>query len=315
MRILFSIITIIATITVVACHGKNASRQASVAGGNKGAAVHKLEIPQPSPLLTDAAGRLEDVAARFWTNFDFEDKTWIADTATLEQAFADWTGLLMELPTERAAQLTGEWIRKAEGCPELQLRLADVAEFYFYHPNSPFRNEDWYIPVLEGLLASPKLGDDYKVRPAYQLEMARKNRPGMTARDFTYTLADGKTGQLSQIQANYTLLLFYNPDCNDCRRIEQCLQTSETFLDRIKTGHLKVAAIYPDADIRLWREHLPEMPQNWVVGYDDGQKITTEELYSLPAIPTLYLLDKDKKVVLKDAPVERIEKWLQMNDS
>ena len=308
-----SIIILIAVV-VAACGGRSAAKQ-STATREEAQASHRLEVPQPPALLTDNGARLEYVAEHFWDNFDFGDKTWIADTATLEQAFADWTGLLMELPTERAAQLTGEWIRKAEGCPELQLRLADVAEFYFYHPNSPFRNEDWYIPVLEGLLASPKLEDDYKVRPAYQLEMARKNRPGMTATDFTYTLADGKTGRLSQIQADYTLLLFYNPDCNDCRRIEQYFQTSETFLCRMKTGHLKVAAIYPDADIRLWREHLPEMPKNWVVGYDDGQKITTEELYSLPAIPTLYLLDKNKKVVLKDAPVERIEKWLQMNDS
>ena len=287
-----SIIILIAVV-VAACGGRSAAKQ-STATREEAQASHRLEVPQPPALLTDNGARLEYVAEHFWDNFDFGDKTWIADTATLEQAFADWTGLLMELPTERAAQLTGEWIRKAEGCPELQLRLADVAEFYFYHPNSPFRNEDWYIPVLEGLLASPKLEDDYKVRPAYQLEMARKNRPGMTATDFTYTLADGN---------------------NDCRRIEQYFQTSETFLCRMKTGHLKVAAIYPDADIRLWREHLPEMPKNWVVGYDDGQKITTEELYSLPAIPTLYLLDKNKKVVLKDAPVERIEKWLQMNDS
>ena len=314
MRILFSIITLIATATVVACHGKNASRQASVAGGNKAAAVHKLEIPQPSPLLTDAAGRLEDVAARFWTNFDFEDKTWIADTATLEQAFADWTGLLMELPTERAAQLTGEWIRKAEGCPELQLRLADVAEFYFYHPNSPFRNEDWYIPVLEGLLASPKLGDDYKVRPAYQLEMARKNRPGMKANDFTYTLADGRTGRLSQVEGDYTLLLFYNPDCNDCRRVEQYIAHSKVLAPLIRSKRLAVLAVYPDADLPLWRTHLPEMPQGWITGYDDGQKITKEDIYYLPAIPTLYLLDKEKRVVLKDAPAEEIERRLTIND-
>lgn len=314
MRLPFSIITIIATITVVACHGKNASRQASVAGGNKGAAVHKLEIPQPSPLLTDAAGRLEDVAARFWTNFDFEDKTWIADTATLEQAFADWTGLLMELPAERAAQLTGEWIRKAEGCPELQLRLADIAEFYFYHPNSPFRNEDWYIPVLEGLLDSQQLGEEYKVRPAYQLEMARKNRPGMKANDFTYTLADGRTGRLSQVEGDYTLLLFYNPDCNDCRRVEQYIAHSKVLAPLVRSKRLAVLAVYPDADLPLWRKHLPEMPQEWITGYDAGQKITKEDIYYLPAIPTLYLLDKEKRVVLKDAPAEEIEERLTMKD-
>jgi hypothetical protein len=34
------------------------------------------------------------------------------------------------------------------------------------------------------------------------------------------------------------------------------------------------------------------------------------ELYDLKAMPTLYLLDKDKKVLLKDAPVEQVEQYL-----
>ena len=178
-----SIIILIAVV-VAACGGRSAAKQ-STATREEAQASHRLEVPQPPALLTDNGARLEYVAEHFWDNFDFGDKTWIADTATLEQAFADWTGLLAALPEGKAAQFTGKWIRKAEGCPELQLRLADIAEFYFYHPNSPFRNEDWYIPVLEGLLDSQQLGEEYKVRPAYQLEMARKNRPGMKANDFT----------------------------------------------------------------------------------------------------------------------------------
>lgn len=41
-----------------------------------------------------------------------------------------------------------------------------------------------------------------------------------------------------------------------------------------------------------------------------GAKITERQLYDLKAMPTLYLLDKDKRVILKDAPVEQIEQWL-----
>ncbi len=307
-----SIIILIAVV-VAACGGRSATKQ-STAAREEAQAPHRLEVPQPPALLTDNGARLEYVAEHFWDNFDFGDKTWIADTATLEQAFADWTGLLEALPEGKAAQFTGKWIRKAEGCPELQLRLADIAEFYFYHPNSPFRNEDWYIPVLEGLLDSRQLGEEYKVRPAYQLEIARKNRPGMKANDFTYTLADGRTGQLSQVEGDYTLLLFYNPDCNDCRRVEQYIAHSKVLAPLVRSKRLAVLAVYPDADLPLWRTHLPEMPQGWITGYDAGQKITKEDIYYLPAIPTLYLLDKEKRVVLKDAPAEEIEERLMIND-
>ncbi len=44
----------------------------------------------------------------------------------------------------------------------------------------------------------------------------------------------------------------------------------------------------------------------WINGYDKELTVLERELYDLKAMPTLYLLDKDKKVLLKDA---RWNKW------
>ena len=35
-----------------------------------------------------------------------------------------------------------------------------------------------------------------------------------------------------------------------------------------------------------------------------------DRLYDLKAIPTIYLLDSSKRVILKDVPVEVAEEWL-----
>ena len=53
------------------------------------------------------------------------------------------------------------------------------------------------------------------------------------------------------------------------------------------------------------------MPDSWVVAYDAEQAVNEKETYVLPAIPTLYLLDRDKRVLLKDAPVEQVEYYLK----
>ena len=45
-------------------------------------------------------------------------------------------------------------------------------------------------------------------------------------------------------------------------------------------------------------------------GYDKKLVIKEKNLYDLKAIPTLYLLDKDKKVLLKDATVAQIDQYL-----
>ena len=80
--------------------------------------------------------------------------------------------------------------------------------------------------------------------------------------------------------------------------------------DMVATGRVKVLTIYPDEDVTLWRERLSELDDAWVNGYDKGQILTLEEHYDLSSIPSFYLLDKDKKVLLKDADWGQVMKLL-----
>ena len=71
---------------------------------------------------------------------------------------------------------------------------------------------------------------------------------------------------------------------------------------------LTVLSLYPDSDVDEWRNSLPHMPQkNWINAYDDGTILTNMKLYDLKAIPSLYLLDKNKHIILKDTSFEEIE--------
>ena len=55
------------------------------------------------------------------------------------------------------------------------------------------------------------------------------------------------------------------------------------------------------------------MPSNWIHAYDHTGRIRGEEIYDLKTSSTLYLLDKEKKVLLKDTKIEQIEQFLQKN--
>lgn len=273
--------------------------------------THRLTIPIP-PAVMDEREKFAYVVEHYWDSFDATDTTWIADTAALEQAFADWTYLLGALPEAQAAQYPGALIRRAEGSPSVQLRLAEVAEHYLSDPNSPYRNEELFIPVLEAVLAAPGIDTLYKLRPQSLLVSAQKNRPGMQAADLVYTKGSGQRGRLSGIRAEYTLLMFYNPGCHDCARVEEHIASTPLFQTLLDARRLAVVALYPDEDLAAWREHLPQMPEGWIVGHCriDG---SDDAPYSLPAIPNLYLLDRQKRILLKDAPVEKIEAWLSQH--
>ena len=72
---------------------------------------------------------------------------------------------------------------------------------------------------------------------------------------------------------------------------------------------ITVLTVYPDDDLQEWKSHLPQLPSNWLNAYDTDMVITKEKLYDLRFIPTIYLLDKNKKVILKDTSVGSVENF------
>ena len=77
------------------------------------------------------------------------------------------------------------------------------------------------------------------------------------------------------------------------------------------TSRFYAVVDYPDEDIEAWRAYLPNMPSSWINAYDKEQTLTLKTLYDLSALPSFYLLDKDKKVLLKDVMWEDVLYYLE----
>ena len=74
----------------------------------------------------------------------------------------------------------------------------------------------------------------------------------------------------------------------------------------IENGILAIVNVYIDGEVDKWLDYEPNYPRNWLNGYDPSGIINEGELYYVRAIPSLYLLDSQKRVIMKDAPVERV---------
>lgn len=245
-----------------------------------------------------------------WELLDFSDSALVHSPVFIEQLVSGSINRLKELSPEKASSVLKGVMRKASVDSVLFVRLFDLYEKFLYSPNAPERDETLFVYVLEAVLETPILDEVDKIRPAYLLEQALKNREGELAADFTYTLEDGKKGTLYQTKADYLLLFFYDPDCHTCQETMNRLATSSIVLEWIHNNRLAILAIYPDEDLEAWKNYVPYMPVSWINAYDSGLILKNEELYDLKMTPTLYLLDKNKKVLLKEATFGRVEKYL-----
>ena len=189
--------------------------------------------------------------------------------------------------------------------------VTEAMEQCLDEPNSPLRDEEYYIMYLEELLRLPGLTDNERLRPTDRLETALKNRPGTVATDFAYIDRDGRRQTLHGTAAGRSmLLLFYDPECAHCTEILQQVGASAVIKDCIGRGKLTVLAVYTEGKRGLWDETKAGMPQEWTVGIDIDS-IVERELYSIPAMPVMYLLDGDRRVLLKDGFLPDIEEMLK----
>lgn len=264
-------------------------------------------LPEIPVTITDSEERAEYLISHYWDNLAFADTTWLANPDQIEQAFADYLSLLPHTTSEVAMVSIGGVLDKSLAQQSVFNWFTGMFDKYLYDVNSPFRDEERYVVVVEHIVNHPDVDDIYKLRPTAQLEQINKNRPGNIAAGFTYTLANGRKGTLHGIKADYTLLFFYNPECPDCRHTREFLQQSEQVTELVNSGKLKILALYPDEDIETWKAYRSAIPSAWLNAYDDtAAKKIKSKLYAIRAIPSLYLLDRDKRVLLRDAMVEQV---------
>lgn len=226
----------------------------------------------------------------------------------VEQKFADWTAILSSVNLAQTQESVEILYDRALACekknPSSNVLETFVHLFdkYFYDPNSPVRNEEFYLYFISKYADYDRLSDEEREKYNIQIRLCSLNRLGTPAADFRFSDKMGRISNLYDIDAPYTLLFFSNPGCDACMNIINVLSGEPAISSMISSGKLAVVNMYIDEDIQDWRSYMPIYPDEWYNCFDPDFVLRQNELYNIRAIPSLYLLDKDKKVLLKDAP-------------
>ena len=296
------ILFLLAALALVACRPR----------GGKGVQPSPRAFPRVEvPVMVDGAQeRLEYTVLHFWDAFVKVDGP--TDSLTVagvkkeevEGQMGVFATLLQEVPLavgQRAMLSLYKCLEKAPGTLE---PLAEMARKYFFDPNSPVRSEALYLPLVKALSESALVKDDAKPGYAWDARLCALNLPGTTAADFRFIDTSGRSRTLHSVKAEYILLVFGNPDCTACRELVESMSSVPEIVALEASGRLKVVDIFIDREIDVWKQRMASYPKNWINGYDPEFIIREDLIYDVRAVPSLYLLDRNKTVILKDAPEE-----------
>lgn len=179
--------------------------------------------------------------------------------------------------------------------------------------------DDFFLALYDEYLQTQQ-GDCGTDTPQWAWAREKANilrgvQTGNTAPDFV--LQEGMLN-LSSIQSDYTLLLFWASWCSHCtQEIPEIKKITDSISAKLHSSgkRLTVIAISLDTDKAAWQKYvLDNNLFTWLNTSElKGWKGEVPKQYNVYATPTMFLLDKDKKIIAKPMNVQELEKLL-MND-
>lgn len=133
--------------------------------------------------------------------------------------------------------------------------------------------------------------------------------PGQPAPDFKARAISGQEINLYNIKAKRTLLVFWASWCPHCTAT---LPGLEKYYHPKDTKNLQIIAVSVDSDKKSVENAIKKEGYKWPViaqlkGWDSPIAVS----YGISATPTFYLLDQDKRIILKTEDVKTLDKYLK----
>jgi peroxiredoxin len=166
--------------------------------------------------------------------------------------------------------------------------------------------------TTQHILGGPCDRDDLPEHLRIKASGIQKLAIGMPAPDFDFTALNGGPRSLYQTESEFTLLIFWTVSCPHCTDMLPKLKLINDKYRQSKPGYFEVVAIAIETEKETWESFTGEMNLDFIHGSElKGWEAISPQLYNVIATPTLFLLDKDKKIVLKPNRLRVLERFLQ----
>jgi thiol-disulfide isomerase/thioredoxin len=146
--------------------------------------------------------------------------------------------------------------------------------------------------------------------------MLMANLIGEQAANLEMIDSSGKNVPLYNVNSDYIVVCFWNPTCGHCQK--QVPRLDSIYKAKWKSEGVKMYGVLTETkDVDLWKKFIKEKSLGgWINVYEtdaqrkiiqDSKQASYKQLYDVIQTPTLYLLDKDKKIIAKKLTLEQMD--------
>ncbi len=261
-------------------------------------AMAEPKVPQGNHLLPD--GTVDSNFAynyfknNYWKDFDFNDDRLI-HTPIYDGKLDEYFNKLVLPVPDSVEKEANELLKKTRGRKELfkytlhwvtqwaqNSKVMGMDEVFVYMVENYYMKGDAYW-----------LDDETLKKYIDRAQKVAPNVIGNLAPELNMTSIDGKPSKLSSVNAKYTLLIFWAPDCGHCQTEMPLIDSA--YKAELKGKGVKIYAVKVGDEEQQWKDYIKKHNLNeWMHVHNPEHTSNYKADYDVYGTPSIYLLDERK---------------------
>jgi hypothetical protein len=277
-------------------------------------AMKEPEIPE-IPLLSngrkDSTFAYRYFKAHFWDGTDFTDDRLLRTPIFHNKLKKYFDQVLVQKPDTIIKEID-IYIEKSRPNAEMFKYMVWFATNH-YETSEIMGFDKIFVHIIDTYYVTGQVSWMNKTILENLIKKANKIRPlliGEKAPNMIMVDTNGQLVSMHNVNAEYLILLFWDPDCGHC---EQEIPKLKEFYDNNKgTYKLDIFSVCSDTSLVKWKNAIRKKGMNWI-NVDGPRTLTGDyhEQYDITTTPVIYILNRKKEIIAKHLAIDQISQFLK----
>ena len=246
----------------------------------------------------------------YWDNFNFAQPGMIRTPLIDNRLDIYFKSNLLQIP-DSLIQPTFAVIDKANANEEM-FRYISLQRLNAAITSEVMGMDKLFVAIAERYFVNPKgtwLDSTALAKVKDKLKVTKPNLIGNLAPELKLPDSEGNFYSLRQMNAKYTILLFWEPNCSHCKKIVP--QIYKDLYLPFKDKGVDIFAVCTQNKKDDWLKAIIEYKLlDWTNVWDPTVTSNFHTLYDVYSTPVMYILDSTKHIIAKRLDVESSVKFL-----
>ena len=278
--------------------------------------MEDIEIPDApkdeNGVITDSTFQYRYYKEHYFDNIDFSESGLLRTPIFEGKLDYYFEKMIVPLPDSLIPESSKIITKAFEAGDSLMFQYTASHLLHYFETSKIMGYDAVFVAIAEEWYISGKATWTDTTFMAKLVERVKKITP-TTLGSIAYNLErmqsiDDKYYTLQQIQADYTVLVYYEPHCGHCKK--EVPKLMQYYRDTLKDMNVKIFAVYTQYDKEEWNEFIndKDLKEDGWMNIWDGPYPHSQfrDFYDIYSTPVIYVLDKDKRIIGKRINVENI---------